>query len=260
MDARRPDATTATVTAPKSNGHETSLQTTRIGQIVAATPMMKYALKMLLPRTVPSPTSCRRRSCETTAIASSGTEVPRATSVAPITNTWTPDSSAIPSAPRTTRRPARASSARPATLVSGTRQPCESADEREARRCRRTSTSVVTSHAAKAARSSSPSRRDNRPSKARIPINRGVTAAASRSRPEVSREAGIGEISSARPRISATLTTLLPRASPSEISGAPASAEVIAIVSSGLEVAKAAIVVATMPAEMRAQRASRTRA
>lgn len=58
--------------------------------------------------------------------------------------------------------------------------------------------------------------------------------------------------------MSATFTTLLPRASPSEISGSPAKAELMATDNSGLEVAKAATVAPTMPGEMRAQRARPT--
>ncbi len=62
----------------------------------------------------------------------------------------------------------------------------------------------------------------------------------------------IGAITRAAARMTVTLTTLLPSASPREISGAPLSAELMATVSSGLEVANAAIVAAMMPGEMRA--------
>jgi hypothetical protein len=62
----------------------------------------------------------------------------------------------------------------------------------------------------------------------------------------------IAEMTSASPRIRATLTTLLPSASPSAISGRPASAELTETESSGLDVANAAIVAPMMPGEMRA--------
>jgi hypothetical protein len=67
----------------------------------------------------------------------------------------------------------------------------------------------------------------------------------------VSRVAVIGAINTAAARIRATLTTLLPSASPSAIRGVPFKAELIETVSSGLDVAKAATVVAMMPAEIR---------
>ena len=62
----------------------------------------------------------------------------------------------------------------------------------------------------------------------------------------------IGPISKTAGRISATLTTLLPSTSPSEISGAPFRAELMATVNSGLDVAKPATVAAMMPGDIRA--------
>ena len=66
------------------------------------------------------------------------------------------------------------------------------------------------------------------------------------------------EMISAEARINDTLTTLLPRASPMPIWGAPASAALTDTDNSGLEVAKAATVTATMPGEIRSQRAMPT--
>ena len=59
----------------------------------------------------------------------------------------------------------------------------------------------------------------------------------------------IADMQSAAARIIATFKTLLPSASPSEISGRPDSAAPTATESSGLEVAKAATVAAMIPAE-----------
>lgn len=53
--------------------------------------------------------------------------------------------------------------------------------------------------------------------------------------------------------MSATFTTLLPKASPSEICGFPARAELIETANSGLEVANATTVLAIIPGETRAQ-------
>jgi hypothetical protein len=49
----------------------------------------------------------------------------------------------------------------------------------------------------------------------------------------------------AMPKMRAILTTLLPSASPKPISGCPESAAIVETVSSGVDVAKAAMVVAT---------------
>ena len=68
----------------------------------------------------------------------------------------------------------------------------------------------------------------------------------------------IDEIISAMAKMSATLTTLLPSASPRAICGSPASAALMDTDSSGLEVANAATVAPTMPGETRAQVASPT--
>ena len=56
----------------------------------------------------------------------------------------------------------------------------------------------------------------------------------------------------------ATFTTLLPSASPKDISGSPAKAELIATDNSGLEVANAATVAPIIPGEIRSHRAKLT--
>lgn len=64
-----------------------------------------------------------------------------------------------------------------------------------------------------------------------------------------------GPNSNATPKISAKLATLLPSASPKEISGSPASPDWMATVNSGLDVAKAATVAAMMLGATRAAEA-----
>ena len=65
-------------------------------------------------------------------------------------------------------------------------------------------------------------------------------------------------IAKASPRINATLTMLLPKASPSAIAVSPASDALMETDSSGLEVANATTVAAMMPGDTRAQRARPT--
>jgi hypothetical protein len=79
----------------------TALLSTRIGQMTAATPTIKRPLKMLLPRMVPRPISSWPRSLEMIEVASSGIDVPTATTVAPMMNSGMPKATAIPRAPVT---------------------------------------------------------------------------------------------------------------------------------------------------------------
>jgi hypothetical protein len=91
------------------------------------------------------------------------------------------------------------------------------------------------------------------PSSISTPVTTGTSNATGKSLLTLPRGLLIPEIDSARPRIRATFTTLLPRTSPSEICGAPAVAALIDTDSSGLDVAKAATVAPTMPGEILAQ-------
>jgi hypothetical protein len=93
--------------------------------------------------------------------------------------------------------------------------------------------------------------RESSPSMNSTAVATGTTRAVGKTRLMVRRGACRVPISRALPRMSATLTTLLPSASPSAILGVPFKAAVIETVSSGLDVAKAATVAATMPGEIR---------
>lgn len=77
----------------------------------------------------------------------------------------------------------------------------------------------------------------------------GIKRATGKSRLRVPRGVCMPEIAIAAASIKATLTTLLPKASPREICGVPASAALIATANSGLEVANAAMVAPIFPAK-----------
>jgi len=79
---------------------------------------MNRPLKMLLPSKAPRLISSYPRNLATTAVASSGTDVPTATKVAPTTNSSLPNDRATPLAPRTMSLSAPISNSIPASLDS----------------------------------------------------------------------------------------------------------------------------------------------
>lgn len=83
----------------------------------AATPRIPSRLKILLPRILPIATSACRRSAAITETVNSGSDVPTATSVRPITACETPQCSAIPTAPVTSSRDPPMSKASPAMIA-----------------------------------------------------------------------------------------------------------------------------------------------
>ena len=80
---------------------------TGIGAVIAVTPRMPRTLQMLEPTTLPKATSGCRRSAPTTEATSSGSEVPIATMVSPMTASGTPAASASAAAASTRSRAPR---------------------------------------------------------------------------------------------------------------------------------------------------------
>ena len=89
----------AGATRPIVSAGAASIAETCIGVIMLATPTMERLLKMLLPSSVPTPTSWCPRMRDMIAVASSGVDVPIATSVAPMTNSLSPNCRATSAAP-----------------------------------------------------------------------------------------------------------------------------------------------------------------
>ena len=221
---------------------------------MAATETIKMPLKILLPRIVPRPTSSCPRSFAMTIVASSGTDVPTATIVAPIMNSSMPKEMAMPLAPATIRFPAATRKAKPTTQERTTIHLRYSPRTSSAAlRCFRASIIAATSQARNMLNIRKPSTRESSPSRNRTPVIMGINNATGKSRFTLSRGLWIPEITKARPRIRATFTTLLPRASPRAIWGVPARAAFIETDNSGLDVANAATVAPIMPGEIRAQ-------
>lgn len=95
-----------------------------------------------------------------------------------------------------------------------------------------------------------PSTRDKTPSKDIAVITNGTMSANGKLRRIVSREHCMSDMSKAMPKIKAMFTTLLPNASPKAICGVPCKAELTETDNSGLDVAKAAMVEATITGEI----------
>ena len=227
--------------------------------MVAATPMISSPLKMLLPRTVPTLTSPWLRSLAATTVASSGTDVAMATRTAPTVKVSQPRIRPKSDAASTIRRPARMSRTRPRmksrTTVASVRSAITS---RTSLRSRAACITVTANQPAKVSRRMIPSPRLRLPSSARARTSRGAARAGGISRRRSRPRAVIPPSRIAMARTSPMLTTLLPRRSPSAISGRPAVAALIATDISGLEVANAATVAATMPGATRARAAPPT--
>ena len=88
------------------------------GLIVAVQPSTRNILKILLPMTLPSAMPVLPFSAAVTEVASSGSDVPAATMVRPITASLTPSPAAMPEAPATKRSPPYISPARPPMIQS----------------------------------------------------------------------------------------------------------------------------------------------
>ncbi|EGM68102.1 hypothetical protein SOHN41_04006 [Shewanella sp. HN-41] len=160
----------------------------------------------------------------------------------------------MPFAPATMRLPAAIRKPRPIAHERTTSHPlCSPRTSPAALRCFRTSTMVVTNQARNILNSKKPSILESTPSRNSTPVMTGINNATGKSRFTLSRGLWIPEMTSVRARMNATLTTLLPRASPSAIWGVPARAALIETDNSGLEVANAATVTPIIPGEIRAQ-------
>lgn len=153
----------------------------------------------------------------------------------------------MPEAPITNSRPARIRQASPTSANNQARRErseggvCAGASRRCAIACR----TIRISQSTNSDSNSAPSARDNTPSSAMIKVRTGTARARTKSRLSSAKRAVSAPNNSAKPRIKPIFTTLLPSASPRPISGLPASAARVDTVNSGLEVAKAARVVAT---------------
>ncbi len=90
-------------------------------------------LKVLLPTTLPTAMSRSPRSVATIDVATSGSEVPAATIVRPMTRSETPSARANPVAASTSQSAPRISSASPATTSSTWTDQCRSQREAGAR-------------------------------------------------------------------------------------------------------------------------------
>lgn len=75
------------------------------GRMVAEVPSTRNILKILLPITLPTAMPVRPLSAAVIDVASSGSDVPAATTVRPITASLTPSEDAMPEAPFTKQSP-----------------------------------------------------------------------------------------------------------------------------------------------------------
>ena len=191
------------------------------------------------------PTSSCRRMRAISAVASSGVDVPIATNVAPMTNSLSPNRWAMSLAPKTISLPAAISRAKPIEVSTGARRRPETSPAGLPRQRRRSSVRmIVTNHSA------NPPRGSPRPGARRRSIDQHEAESHRR-------RDGAGEL----PRHLARMTASGPNSKrdaedqrhiddiaaeriAEEISGSSASAELMATVSSGLDVAKAATVAA----------------
>jgi hypothetical protein len=80
-----PGSINSTASAPKPRATVTSPSGARMGWMAAATPTIASPLKRLLPSRLPSPTSSWPRQRVISGVTNSGSEVPTATTRAPIT-------------------------------------------------------------------------------------------------------------------------------------------------------------------------------
>ena len=89
---------------------------TLIGATIAATPTMSISLNTLLPTTVPTAISAVPLSADTKLTQNSGIDVPRATTVRPITIWGTPSFEAIPTEPSVSRSAPQSTTATPTII------------------------------------------------------------------------------------------------------------------------------------------------
>ena len=111
-----PSTITASVpTISTSSSGFSARQRTSSGAASAAAPSVRPKLTTLLPTALPSASACWPRAIACRLTASSGSEVPNATSTRPATNGDAPKRCARPEAPLTIESPPSASSTRPST-------------------------------------------------------------------------------------------------------------------------------------------------